>query len=456
MRPRPVVVAQADARARGRIRDPLRVGVVRWRGTEPRLSVVVKLTLSYAASGHDRVRVSEPEPVQSNVPNGVGGLDYASDFVALKPRCDLTLVGHAHHAEPAHRIPVGLTLGDFTARWRARSSSAARAIPLSQLFDGEDEDSEDKRVSMAPLAVVRERAADHFDDFDHASTQSATVQLDGLAPDAEVRLEGLAAKRPALDFRLPGLVPRALSEDARGLLELPLRCDGVHLDSDYERIVLVWRAPLPPAVRRIHRIVVSLEQAGDPRAIEAVLAELPRGTVDWAAEETALEHDPEDLEMASYELLEHVAEPELSLEQFAVASARVAEQDRPRDEILDELDLAERSWTVEERAWTQHMGDRAMQGDGTLAADFATLFLAAQDALRKPEEPRSMEVYAKLKAALERADKPKELLDEHEICFGEWMRLERHHSDAAAADGPTRERLDELLAAARAASRQKD
>ena len=451
-----VIVAQADARQRAALRDPLRVGVVRWRGSEARLSVAIKLTLSYAAQDGDGplvrpvVRVVEPQPISKALATEEEGwLEYPSDFVAFKPECDVLLVGHAYSTDATERIRVAAKLGDYRGSFHAHAAAPARAIALDNLFDDDG-----NNIRVGPRAVQRETDDDDFETFDHARMQAAPAQqrIASLAADADVAFDGLAPKQPQLAFQLPGLAPRAFLEDEDGVNELALRCDTVVVDSDYQRIVLVWRATLAVGAIDPHRVIVSLERVGQTRVLGLIERDLPHGTVGWAAEEEPVEADDDELTMAGYEVMEHAAERQMTLQQFATASARLAEQDKPRKDLLDELDLPERTWTVEERAWVEHMGDCAMAGDGTVAAEFATLFLAAQDQLKQPSEPRSIKEYADLKVALERAEDPKEVLAEREVSFGEWMRLERHYNDRAAADNAFAKELAETIVAARAAA----
>ena len=448
---KPIVVVQADARARAGLRAPLSVGVVRWRGADERLALAVKLTLRFDESA---ARVVEPQPVQRAVgepgsDSAASALEAPSDFVLFKPRCDVVLVGHAHANPPAERIEVALRIGSFNRAFFALAGAPARSIPLRPAHLHDDSE---RPVTVGPRPVEREPPGAASSSHDHAALQSAGpgFQTDPIASDAEIEIRGLSPRTERCAFALPGLAPRAWAEGVDGLVPLALQCDTFLLDSDFERIEIVWRAPLSSGFVNVNRFIVSLEREAEPRSLEAVLGDLPRGTFGWAIEEQGeVQGDDVDLEMASYEVLEHCAEPELTLAEFATVSARLAEQDRPRAELLADLAISERAWTIEERAWIERMGDRASAGAGTLAAEFADLFLDAQDQLSGPNEPRSLETYAALKVELERADKPKDRLDERGICFGEWMRLERHWNDCAAEDPETARRLADLLAAAR-------
>jgi hypothetical protein len=442
-----IIAVQADARARAGLVAPLAVGVVRWRGVDERLALVLKLTLRF---DEGTISVVEPEPVRGAVGDG-DDLEAPSDFVLFKPMCDLLLVGHAHCTPPAERVDVELEVGSFKRAFRAVAGSPSASIPLrpAHLRDARDEP-----LAVGPRNVVRESSDAASTSHDHAALQSApaSFQVELVAPDAPVALRGLSPRSERCAFSLPGLAPWAWAEGVDGLVSLPIRCDTMVIDSDYQRIQLVWRAPLPEGFVEVDRFVISLEREAEPRDLDAIFGDLPRGTIDWATEEHAdLAGDDADLQMASYEVLEHRAEPELTLPEFAAVSARLAEQDRPRAEILADLELTERAWTIEERAWIERMGDAATAGDGTVAAKFADLFLDAQDQLAGPNEPRSLESYVAVKVELERADKPKDRLDERGICFGEWMRLERYWNDCAAEEPEIARRLAELIAAARQA-----
>ena len=232
------------------------------------------------------------------------------------------------------------------------------------------------------------------------------------------------------------------------MLELPLRCDTLFVDVDFQRAVLVWRSllPLDDADDDIDRIVVALERHAEPRKLEQLLRWLPRGTVSFAIEEDGeVEGDPDDLEMASYEALEHAAEPELSLANYAAICAHLAEGKQNREDVLAAHDQDERSWTIEERAWTDKMGDGADHGDGTLTMEFAELFVVAQSELKGPDEPRSLESYSRIKKQYVRSHNPARVLEEHAIGMGEWMRLDRHWQERAAADRAVAQQLSSLL-----------
>lgn len=455
---RRILVTQADARLRGGRRDPLAVGVARWRGHGEDLAIVLKLTLEFGESdeavvGAPRALCRTPELSPHTTSEGDEDLATPADFLLFKPHCDVLVVGHAHAPQPSERIDVSVTLGAHARRFIASAATPTLTIPLSSRHV---HDEQGHPVTLAPQPVTREPAQADYASFEHAGLQSASpamqLLLDALAP--QLHLVGLSPRRAERTITLPALAPAAWAERRGQLTPLALHVDTVLIDADFERIDLVWRGLVPEHAIDVDRFLVSLEERGaTSRDVAAVSRDLPRGTVSWAMEETdELTADDEELEMASYEVLEHAALPEMSLEEFAAVSARLAEQDRPRDQILDDLDLDERTFGIEERAWVQTLGDRASAGDGTLTSAFADHFLAAQDRLRGEHEPRSLEVYAKMKAAMERSDKPQTLLAAEKVTFGEWMRLERHWNDQAGADPAVGVRLAELLQGARAAS----
>jgi hypothetical protein len=139
--------------------------------------------------------------------------------------------------------------------------------------------------------------------------------------------------------------------------------------------------------------------------------------------------------MARYEVLEHAAPPELSLDDFARVGAELAEERESRADVLDRHDLDERRWTIEERAWSDMLARDAAHGDGRLAGELAELTVAHQAALARPDEqPRSVEIYAAARSRILAGEPPNDVLAETGISRGEWMRLERHWLERAERD----------------------
>ncbi len=384
-------VSQTDARALANgIRGPLAVGIVRRTEgdtSRPRpLGVAIKLTVRF--DGADGPHVADPEPLRAD---GDPMVVHASDFNLPLANAHVLVEGHAHSDRPTEAIEAALVVGPLAFPFSARSETPMRSIPLEPKF------------LPLPGAAIESDAA---------------LELVGLSP--------RAARR---EIRLPGIYPRAWLDQTAGRMELTLVCDTLHLDTDFERVRCVWRGMLPDDLTDfdVDGLVVSLERHDAARAEEEVLRFLPRGTFSFAQEEgPAPDGDPDELEMARYEALEHAADPEMPLERFAAISARLAEQDRPRKDVIADYDLDERTWAIEERAWVQRMGDRSMAGDGTSSAEFGERFVAEQDALAGPNEPRRFEEYAALKAALDDSDQPAQTLKARGVSFGEWCRLDRH------------------------------
>jgi uncharacterized protein YjbI with pentapeptide repeats len=100
---------------------PLSLATRAWQVRPPRdsVTVVVKGTFDLVEGGPARPR-AEPDPVLGDVHVGDDpekGLVYASDLAIFKPRCDVTLVGHAHAPRgSATHAQVGLRLGQGARR----------------------------------------------------------------------------------------------------------------------------------------------------------------------------------------------------------------------------------------------------------------------------------------------------------------------------------------------------
>jgi hypothetical protein len=442
---RRVVVVQADGRPRWGVHAPLSVGVTRWGDAAHPAAIVLKATFDISGpEGERRLRLVEPRPLSPSIASELhDGLAYGSDFGFAKPRVDVLVFGHAHAAAPSTRIPVRLRVGDWERGAIAVAHDPTREIPLTPPHLESPAGG-----ATEPWGVVREDAEGESYDARRRCRAAASMQLDALDLAAQIEIEGLSPRATRATFQLPGIGPR-VAVDARGTTFglLDVRCDTLHLDTDFEQLVLIWRAELPSSIplHSIHRLVVSLEREGDPDADEAMLRGVVRGTVGFALEEDDFPGDADELEMARWEALEHAADPELPLDRYAAITAELAEKKRPRGEVLDSHGLDERSWLIEERAWTERIGKELSSGDGTPAAALGEQILAAQSRFAGPHEPRSLEEYARVKVALEGSETPEMVMAEHDIALGEWLRLDRHWQSACSADpGLARELRDQL------------
>ena len=453
---RPVVAVQPDGRSVAEVAAPLSIGLARWRGKGEATALVVKATLGFDGDGEEVVaRFIAPDPVGKRAPSELAPevTRYPDDFVQWKRRCDVVLHGHAHSPTPETTIPVEIRIGSFRRSLQAVTSGAPRrSIPLLPAFL---RDAGGVTASVGVVDVARETGDEEIVDVDADRFQCAgpEMQLPALSADATIELEGLSVRGRRRVIKLPGLAPLALCE--AGVIErviLPLVCDTVHVDTDFERIVLVWRGALPLSIRvhDLDRVIVGLARE-EPRA--ALLGEddplfrgLPRGTVSFAIEEHEIEGDPDELELARWEVLEHSADPELPLERYATISAELAEDRPPRAEVLEKHGFDERTWAIEERAWTERLAFAAAEDDEKPVAAFGAAFLAAQDALAGPHEPRPLADYAAIRVALETSERPLEVLREHGIGRGEWARLDRHWQRVAGSDPAVAAELEALLA----------
>ena len=360
---RRILVAQADARAvAGGTRAPLSVAVVRWRGDGERLAVVAKLALRFDSSA-DELRFAQAPPMQLQNGDDADSFVRPLDFVFRKHNCDILVVGHAHASEPQDTLAVRVRIGaldhSFTAA--APDDEPTLDVPLASKWL---RDARLHPVELGPQPPQREGRYDVVEAYDHRRGQCAPahMQIEQLSCSAELILEGLSPRRQQRRLCLPGLFPRVWHDGPTGFYSLNMTLDTLLLDTDFERIELTWRMPLPSGItdRKISRLIVALESEAAPRDETAVLGLLPRGTFSFADEETDVAAgDPDELEMARYEALEYAAEPELTIPEFAVIVARLAEGDRDRTDVLADVDYDEHTWGIEERAQAEVLGNAA-------------------------------------------------------------------------------------------------
>jgi hypothetical protein len=84
------------------------------------------------------------------------------------------------------------------------------------------------------------------EDLDRSFFNAAPLdqQIPELGADARIVLENLHPKVPRLTTSLPGLRPHATLEGRGGTTTLPLRCDGLWIDSDRSICTLTWSGQL--------------------------------------------------------------------------------------------------------------------------------------------------------------------------------------------------------------------
>jgi hypothetical protein len=262
----------------------------------------------------------------------------------------------------------------------------------------------------------------------------------------------------------PARVPRVLADFGDRQQEVELGCDTAFIDTDRALLALVYRGSLfveSEVATRIERLVVVEAEPGAPIDWRAVGRRLQRGRFTFAVEPEDLDgrrapspDDAEELRMARFATWGGDApEPALPLAEFAAISAALAEKPDGRKDVLARRELDEDVWAVEERAWLERMAAEAEQGDGSLADDFGQRFVAEQERLASPEEAaRTVDDYAEIAVAIERAGDPGKALGPRGLTLAAWMRLDRRMQREAEASPAAAAHLEERLAAARAAA----
>ncbi|MBW2458574.1 MAG: DUF2169 domain-containing protein [Deltaproteobacteria bacterium] len=453
----------------------LPVGVTTSRAEAPRLTVVVKMTLSFRqsskATGPVRARLAADQlPLSLDEPSLAfdarpDELHYASDFAPRKAAADVLVVGHAHPAEPVRHFTGSVTLGELERRFAVQCEEPLPAIALacSSLVPGDD----GEPVPLGPTQPPGHDDTWHGEDFDYACYNAAhpLQRTDSIDPSAPLRLIGLSRHCSERFIKLPGLAPQAWVNDRfRGVRPVELTADTLWLDVDRELAVLVWRGDVEVIENgsELERIVVSLDRAERPRSHEQVLPLLQRGQVAYAARPVDLEPgadpiptDDDVLRLHRYKTWRSRApQPEISIEQYATISAELAECATPeeRRDVMECHGFDEDGWTIEERAWLEKMAQGALDGDARLAAVYSDLFVRAQDELAQANEAkRTFAEYLDIAEAMAQTAEPQKALADFGLTLPMWMRLDRRCRAEMTDDGELearyRERMGQLKAA---------
>jgi len=441
-------------------RAPLVVGAIEWFDPDPICTAIVKITYEIGEEGltlakEQRPLVADAKP-EAKEPY---------DFAPYKPRADVIVVGDAYADPPTPRaeIPVRFSVGALSRAVRVIPTSSAAHVRLGEknVFSGQS----DEPDPIGPRLVeekdlVRRVFLENYDYTAHQLAPAAQQREDPFAPGEPLRLAGLSS-RGELELTLPREIPRVVVVFKRNMprAELEMVADTLIIDSARAELVVLYRGMVGlPRPGTIDRIYVSLAPARAGRKFAEILRSGARGSflVSVCPENLdprpASQEEEDDLTRVRYDLATQAEAPEptITLEQYAAISAELAEQREPRKDVLERSQLDEDLWMLEERGWLEKMASSAMAGDGTLAARYGELFVAAQDALATPEEEkRTVEDYAAIAVALEHTeDVPRELQD-RKIRLSEWMRLDRRMRKAAEADDAVADELERHLEAAR-------
>lgn len=141
-------------------------------------------------------------------------------------------------------------------------------------------------------------------DFAHFNAAAPAMQTDYLAGDEEVFLQNINPEHPKFTTRLPGrrvrcLVERVVDGEQR-TIEPTMHLDTLWIDSDVQRLVLVWRGHVEVADEDcddVERILINAEPVGEPPA-ELKLPEAEAPEVEEVEPEEAAEA-PEPKPLAS-------------------------------------------------------------------------------------------------------------------------------------------------------------
>lgn len=437
------------------------------------LTVVVKATASYAGDGPRRTcTFVEPRPLTARAAVDGESRPLPDDFVPLKPDCDVLLVGSVEllprpsgELLPRH---VSIRLAE-AAHSFTLSSSAPGRVPLAPPYIVSTAGG-DARVGARPTPEHLD-VLEHEEGFDWSIYQSAhpALRIERVPTGSTLVCEGLTEEGERLEIQLPEVGARALCDWAREDVpsDAQVELDTIVIDTDHQLVDLVWRGVAFTTTKPrqdVDRVIVGwtsdegFRGDGERGSFSEILAELPRGRFEYAWEIEDVRGGteppslaPEDHEMARYETLDQIRAPSatVSLERHAQIAAELVEERDPREKVLTRHGFDEFGWGLEERALAERLASVPMGPGESAQEEYARHFLAAQEALARPEDDRfRSEDYARITVALE-VDDPKKVFREEGLTLGAWMRIDRQWQARLAADAELEAKVAALLAAER-------
>lgn len=426
------------------------MAVVPWRAPYPCVTVVVKATVSFRGEGPRRqTAFVAPRPFSAKGPDSDVDVPSLNDFVPNKKRCDIVIGGQLEMVPlPSGEMPLrhaivrvnddvlSFVVASAAPGWvplRPPYVQGGRPVAGTPTFD--------------PLSIDYVHEADF--DYEQYLAAHSNLRSDEVRTGDIIVLDGLTSSSNRIEIELPRVGARAAIDPAHGdaLEDVELFLDTVVVDIGDEVVDLVWRGfvrTIENFRHHIDRVLIgfvgdeAFEGEGEQepsveQAFEPILRELPRSVIAyaWELDDVLAGKEPpavpaEDLELARYECLDCPAgsEPTLTLETHARIAAELLEGSKPRKDVLSPHDLDELAWALEERS----LGERSAvvaESDETFQEAYARLFVAAQDALARPDDERFRpEDYAEITVRFETED-PRHVFRDHALTQGAWMRIDR-------------------------------
>lgn len=446
----------------------LPVGIVRWHGPGPRLSVIIKATFAFPREDDGALTLAdEQEPLSTGilvkgdkVLGGSAQVAYPNDFVPFKGAADVLVTGSAHTSPASTRIDAAVRIGEWARSFSVSAGRAEEAIPLTApyLWTPDDETAEasaTKRVATPDPDFI------HSDDFEYKHFNAAALaqRLPEIPFDATIELFSLSLSPHAATraLRLPGLRPIVYVEHDDNRVERydPV-IDTLWIDVEGERVVVVFRDDFKVDSTRapdVDRILIGVADRAIER--EELLPLLPRVAPRFAVEATVAtsaavdEDEADELKMAAYATWREAPAPAIPFEKYAGVSAELAEKREPRAAVLRRHGFDEDTWTIEERAWLGELSRGAVEHEGAVE-DFGQRYVVAQDAAAGAGEAEwTLADYAELTGALEQATDIQKVLTRRGLTMGAYQRIDRRWTRAMREDPALADAYERHLDAAR-------
>ena len=137
------------------------------------------------------------------------------------------------------------------------------------------------------------------------------------------------------------------------------------------------------------------------------------------------------------------------LGRYATVSAVLAEGTRPREEVLAEQGLTERSWCRIELTWMLRVATSMLRGEQDLALEYNDLYVAAQDSLGPSDPVLPLDGYAVVVAHIEAGRDPAEVFAENGLSLASAARLQRAWTTRLARDPAMAHDFREMVTRAR-------
>ncbi len=371
MEPSRTLVVTSPAHLPSEARAPL-VGLFTFTTPELWCGIVVKSRI-----GRDDPRLLRRPEFMLGTPSQADALGRPADFVPLKAKTVLLLMGHARAPRTLRKSSATLQVGEDVLPLELAAEEDSGRMPFAPPYlsiPGEVDQTMRPRNSYDPEVTKFEHPMDY--PWEHVQTAHPRLALPPMPEGTKINLTtslGDGTSIELINVHLPRFTPRVLIDpvqSGRPQFDVEMQLDTVVVDSGDNalEVELTWRGMFQvyQGVEDVDRVLLGFASDEQMKTRDEgwafLLRELPYGQFDhaWLYEDARVGTPPRPLSPAEVKAARYRVwnypmspEPRLPLETLNTIERTFAERREPRQDTLARYNLDEQFFAIEQRAWLE-------------------------------------------------------------------------------------------------------